>query len=350
MIARTVSTRRGSLIGMLGSNSMSTETKNSTENESRSGKDSSAARWLSSDSRSTMPAKNAPSANDTPKSPADPYAIPTAAAITHSMKSSREPVRATCQSSHGKTRLPITSMNATKSATRPSVIAIGDERGWSGAADASPPSHGENAGTARARAPSRGLRRPAIDRDAAIQALDRAAALERAQQHDGARDGQRQAEDERAADLPAPGEGDQCAERGRDGDLHEGARQRDLAHSKQVLHREVQPDAEHQQHHADLRELLRELHVGDEARSSGADEDARNEVAHERGQLELHRDETEHERDAERRGDGRDQPNVMRHVPVLGAAREGRGALRCAPISRRFADAAFATRPRDPER
>ena len=46
---------------------MPTETKNSTANASRSGSDSSAARWLSSDSRSTMPAKKAPSANDTPK-------------------------------------------------------------------------------------------------------------------------------------------------------------------------------------------------------------------------------------------------------------------------------------------
>ena len=46
---------------------MPTETKNKTENASRSGRDSSAARWLSADSRSTIPAKNAPSANDTPK-------------------------------------------------------------------------------------------------------------------------------------------------------------------------------------------------------------------------------------------------------------------------------------------
>ena len=48
---------------------MPTETKNNTENASRSGSDSSAARCDSSDSRSTMPAKNAPSANDTPTKP-----------------------------------------------------------------------------------------------------------------------------------------------------------------------------------------------------------------------------------------------------------------------------------------
>ena len=51
---------------------MPTETKNSTANASRSGSDSSAARWLSSDSRIIMPAKNAPSANDTSNSVAEP--------------------------------------------------------------------------------------------------------------------------------------------------------------------------------------------------------------------------------------------------------------------------------------
>ena len=51
---------------------MPTETKNSTAKASRSGSVSSAARWLKLDSRSTMPAKKAPSANDTPNSSAEP--------------------------------------------------------------------------------------------------------------------------------------------------------------------------------------------------------------------------------------------------------------------------------------
>jgi hypothetical protein len=51
---------------------MPTDTKNSTAKASRSGSDSSAARWLSSDSASTMPAKKAPSAKDTSKSCAAP--------------------------------------------------------------------------------------------------------------------------------------------------------------------------------------------------------------------------------------------------------------------------------------
>jgi hypothetical protein len=55
-----------------GSKSMPTDTKNRTEKASLSGSESSAARWLSGDSRMIMPEKNAPSAKETPKSSADP--------------------------------------------------------------------------------------------------------------------------------------------------------------------------------------------------------------------------------------------------------------------------------------
>ena len=74
---------------------MPTETKNSTEKASRSGSDSSAARWLSSDSLMIMPAKKAPSASDTPNSLAAPKATPSAMASTARRNSSREPVWAT---------------------------------------------------------------------------------------------------------------------------------------------------------------------------------------------------------------------------------------------------------------
>ncbi|MNE61131.1 hypothetical protein D3C80_1563210 [compost metagenome] len=68
IIASVASTARGSLIRIIGSNSMPTETKNSTAKASRSGKVSWAARWLSSDSLSTIPAKNAPRAKETSNS------------------------------------------------------------------------------------------------------------------------------------------------------------------------------------------------------------------------------------------------------------------------------------------
>ena len=68
----TLSTASGSRTTMVGSNSMPTETKNSTANASCSGSESAAAWWLNSDSESSTPAKNAPSANDTSNSAADP--------------------------------------------------------------------------------------------------------------------------------------------------------------------------------------------------------------------------------------------------------------------------------------
>ena len=65
MMATTPSTGSGCSTSTLGSNSMPTDTKNSTENASRSGSDSCAARWLRADSRITVPAKKAPKANET---------------------------------------------------------------------------------------------------------------------------------------------------------------------------------------------------------------------------------------------------------------------------------------------
>ena len=49
--------------------------------------------------------------------------MPSAAAITHSVKSSREPVRATCQSSHGNSRRPTTSISTTNTPISPTVVA-----------------------------------------------------------------------------------------------------------------------------------------------------------------------------------------------------------------------------------
>ena len=111
----------GCSISTCGSNSIPTETKNSTEKASLSGKDSWAARWLRSDSLITIPAKKAPRAKETPKSMADPKAMPIATAMTLKMKSSAELVLATCQRSQGKTRFPTTSIRAMKTNTLPNV-------------------------------------------------------------------------------------------------------------------------------------------------------------------------------------------------------------------------------------
>ncbi len=83
---------------------------------------------------------------------------------------------------------------------------------------------------------------------------------------------------------------------------------------EQVGEREVQPDAEHQQHHADLGELPRQMDVGDEPRCRRAENDPGDEVADQRRQLQPDRDEAEDQRQAERGGDGGDEGEFVRHA------------------------------------
>ena len=75
--------------------------------------------------------------------------------------------------------------------------------------------------------------------------------------------------------------------------MHNGARQSDAAYGQEVVEGKVQTDAEHQEHHADLSELVREIDIGDEARRGGTNDDARDQIAHQRGQLETSGDEAQ---------------------------------------------------------
>jgi hypothetical protein len=72
------------------------------------------------------------------------------------------------------------------------------------------------------------------------------------------------------------------AQAGRTGDLDDGARDGDGADRQQVLEREMQAHAEHQQDDADLAEFLREALVGNETGRIGADDDAGDQVADQR--------------------------------------------------------------------
>src|SRR5438093_5580096 len=72
-----------------GLSSMPTETTIRTANASRMGRASDAARRLKSDRPTTIPARKAPSAIETPKSVADPTAMPSASTRTVRVNSSR---------------------------------------------------------------------------------------------------------------------------------------------------------------------------------------------------------------------------------------------------------------------
>ncbi len=89
---KVAASAKGSFRMTRGLNSMPTETKNSTAKASRSGRDSSAARWDSADPARIMPAKKAPNAMETPNSTAAPNATPSATDSTARRNSSRLPV------------------------------------------------------------------------------------------------------------------------------------------------------------------------------------------------------------------------------------------------------------------
>ncbi len=151
MVRKVARTCHGCAIRIIGSNNMPTDTKNNTANASRSGSESLAALWLSSDSLSSMPAKNAPSANDTPNNVADTNATPSAMPSTARVNSSREPVAATFSNDQGITRRPMTSIAATNatilSKVTPSAASSEGDCASCAAAGAPVPSTSASAGS-----------------------------------------------------------------------------------------------------------------------------------------------------------------------------------------------------------
>ena len=195
--------------------------------------------------------------------------------MTQSVNSSREPVRATCQRSHGKSRRPTTSISTTKTPTSPSgqrerapsMLAAGP----SSPASAITAASGGSSTSTRTVTRSSTTSQPTAMRP--LTRVEHAAALQRAQQHDRARDRERQPEDEAGAQAPAPERRErQRRARSRPRSARSRRAARSVAPTSRSCEREVQPDAEHQQHHADLGELAGELEIGDEARRGRADE------------------------------------------------------------------------------
>jgi hypothetical protein len=85
----------------------------------------------------------------------------------------------------------------------------------------------------------------------------------------------------------------------------------------------VQADAEHQQDDADLGELAGERAVAHEARRVGADEDAREEIAHQRRQAQALRQHSADEGQHEAQGDDGDQLGRVRHGSGISGAKTG---------------------------
>ena len=96
-----------------------------------------------------------------------------------------------------------------------------------------------------------------------------------------------------------------------DDDLDDRAGHGDARHRHQVLEREVQPDAEHQQDDADLGELAGQRVIGVEARRRRADHDAGQHVAGQRLDAQPVRQQAEGVGQQQAGGDGGDQRSVM---------------------------------------
>ena len=103
------------------------------------------------------------------------------------------------------------------------------------------------------------------DGDPALRRVELVAVLEGPEEHDGARDRDREAKDEPAADAPAEATPRQIPRIVATDDLDDRAGDRDPPDGQEVPDREVDADAEHQQDHADLGQLGRDAGVGRES-------------------------------------------------------------------------------------
>ena len=307
MTASTSATCIGFSMMILGSKSMPTETKNSTAKASCIGMDSAAARWPKRDSLSTTPAKKAPSASDTPKTCAEAKAMPMATASTDRVKSSREPVRATCCSSQGTTRGPSTMASVTKAATLPSVMASDTARFPSPSAGAAPRTSASAGRRTRTRTMARSstMSQPTAMRPALVVSPLRSSSARRTTTV--------LATDRQSPKTSAPPKVQpQPMARAVPSAVatamsNKRPRHRHAADRGEVRRREMQADAEHQQDDADLRQLACKPGIRHEARRERADRHARHEIADERWQPDLLGDEAEAEGEREAGRDGRDQ-------------------------------------------
>jgi hypothetical protein len=143
------------------------------------------------------------------------------------------------------------------------------------------------------------------DSDAAAVAVEDVAILQSLEQYDRGGHRERKPKQQASGNRPTHEDAEPEAERRGATDLHERAGDGDSADREQVLEREMQADAEHQEDNADFAQLLRQRLIGNETRRVGTDEDAGDQVANDRGEPEAVGEKTQKERQHERRNNGR---------------------------------------------
>ncbi len=320
MISSVASSGSGSRSTIVGSNSMPTETKNSTAKASRSGSVSSAARWLSSRlaqdhageegaERERHVEQRAGAEGDAERDREHGQAEQLARArVRHAVQHPGNDPLADHQHDRDEGRHLAERRAATGSASAPAP------------APRSCPCRmpGQRRQQHQRQDHHEVLDDQPADGDAAALGLDQPPLLQRAQQHDRAGHRQREAEHEarprstsRAA-RPGPCRAAVataiCA-------IAPGMAMR--AHRQQVLEREMQADAEHQQDDADLGQLVGEALVGDEARREGPDQHAGQQIADQRRDAQAVGERAEDEGQHQPHDDGRDQRRVVVHLRDL---------------------------------
>ena len=155
------------------------------------------------------------------------------------------------------------------------------------------------------------------DRDAAVNLVERVALLQNPQQHNSARHGETETEQQAGNQAPAPEDRHcgACRHRGRD--LRERAGHGYRVDLEKILDREVQTDPKHEQYDPDLGELSGETDVGDEARREGADGDAGQQVADQWRQVQPTGYESKAEGKDQAHHDGGDERGRVRHRRLL---------------------------------
>ena len=151
------------------------------------------------------------------------------------------------------------------------------------------------------------------DRDPALWRVELVAVRECAQQHDGARDRERQAEHEPATHAPAKHRTEPYPEQAGHDRLDDRARDGDRSDGQEVAERELDPHAEHEQDDAELGELESDGAVGDEPWRERTDHDAGDDVPDDRGQPDMPGDEPADERGGQADRDGRDENGLVVH-------------------------------------
>lgn len=143
-----------------------------------------------------------------------------------------------------------------------------------------------------------------------VRGVEHGAVHEDTQEDDGAGNGHGHADHEAAFHVPTEQcEDEYCGERCEEA-LSDGAGDGHAFDGEKILKMEVHPHAEHKKDDSDLGELLSECHIAGEPRGVRADDNAGEEVAHDRRELELLRKEAENPGGGKARGDGRQEREV----------------------------------------